>query len=101
MVFHFFLELRKKGFELLRRIKPWDFAGGDQRVEELEELGSEDLVVLDKQARFLGLNTRLLEHDFEVTLEFLHAVLSIDVWTEERHIQEMRDEETCLLSTNS
>ena len=47
------------------------------------------------------LNTSLLEDNFEIPLEFFHAIISIDTWGEEVHVQHVGNKLSRCLSTNT
>jgi hypothetical protein len=46
-------------------------------------------MIFDIQHSLLSLNACLLKHDLQVSLEFLHRVLTVDVWREEAHVEQV------------
>ena len=46
-------------------------------------------MILNQQAYFLGLNTSLLKDNLKISLEFFHAVISVDTRREEVHVEHM------------
>jgi hypothetical protein len=75
--------LRKDWFKFFWSVKTWNFTSRYKRVKVFKELSLNNMMIFNQQANFLCLDTCLLKNHFEISLEFFHAIFSVDIGREE------------------
>ena len=98
LISHFFLKLRKNWFKFFWSIKTWNFTCGYKWIQVFKEFSLDYMMIFNQQAYLLSLNTCLLKNHFKISLEFFHAIFSINIWREEWHIEHVSNQLCCSLS---